>query len=162
MVSNKGETYGNRLVNSYWDRHSNSILENISVLQNTNVVSMVGDDGLITTPIEAVKFLRGLLEGKLLSLETLDKMKTWVTDQQGEPAYGLGLTHTKLGGAIAIGHSGGGLGSGCQLYYFPEQEIYMFVGINLGTVTASPIHQKALRTVEQIYEEVLGRANELK
>ena len=116
---------------------------------------MIGDDGLITTPIEAVVFLRGLLEGKLLRSETLKEMKTWVTNKKGVPVYGLGLSRTKLGGATAIGHSGGGLGSGCQLYYFPKQEVYMFVGINLGTVTDSPIHQKALKVVKQIYEGVL-------
>ncbi len=33
----QGNSYGNKLVNSYWDRFGNGILENVSVLQNTNV-----------------------------------------------------------------------------------------------------------------------------
>ena len=73
----QGNTYGNKLVNSYWDRYGNGILENISVLQNTNVASMVGDDGIITTPEEAVLFLKGLMEGKLVSKSTLEMMQKW-------------------------------------------------------------------------------------
>ncbi|GAB4410625.1 MAG: serine hydrolase domain-containing protein [Microscillaceae bacterium] len=115
----QGNTYDGRLVNSYWDRHSNAILENVSVLQNTNVASLIGDDGIITSPHKALRFLKGLMEGKLIAPQTLEKMKEWVLNRKGAPAYGLGLAITKFGGHTALGHSGGGLGAGCHLYYFP-------------------------------------------
>jgi hypothetical protein len=38
------------IVNSYWDRYSDGILENASQLQRMNVSTLVGDDGIVTTP----------------------------------------------------------------------------------------------------------------
>ncbi|WP_229311074.1 serine hydrolase domain-containing protein [Larkinella soli] len=143
------------LVNSYWDRYSDGILENASRLQRNNVASLVGDDGIVATPADAVTFLRGLLEGKLLSAATLEQMKTWVKDGQGKPAYGLGLDYTTLGGEEAWGHSGGGIGAGCELYYFPRKNVYVFIGLNLGTVTDSPLHPEAVRARDQFYEAIL-------
>ena len=143
------------LVNSYWDRHSNSILENASLLQRNNVQTLIGDDGIVATPEDAVRFLKGLMEGKLLSITTLEQMKSWVNDNKGNPTYGLGLDYTTFQGHIAYGHSGGGIGAGCHLYYFPEKNIYIFTGINLGTVTDSPIHETASKTIDKIYEVLL-------
>lgn len=143
------------LVNGYWDRHSDGIIENASQLQRNNVASLVGDDGIVTTPEEAVKFLRGLMEGKLISTATLEVMKTWVNDSKGNPTYGLGLDHATFLGQTAYGHSGGGIGAGCQLYFFPKKKVYVFVAINLGTVTDSPLHEAAGKTVDKIYEALL-------
>jgi len=151
----QGNTYGGMLVNSYWDRHSNGTIENISVLQNSNVASMAGDDGLITTPEEAVLFLKGLMEGKLLKPETFAMMQQWVKDSKGKARYGLGLSVTNMAGEQAIGHSGGGLGSGCELYYFPAKQVYMFLSINLGTVTTSPIHKHAEKLLEELHQSIV-------
>jgi D-alanyl-D-alanine carboxypeptidase len=151
----QGNTYNGALVNSYWDRHSTGTIENISVLQNSNVVSMAGDDGLITTPAEAIQFLKGLLEDKLVKPETLAIMQDWVKDSKGNPRYGMGLTYATLAGQKAIGHSGGGLGAGCELYYFPEKKVYLFLSMNLGTVTSSPIHAKAEKALEELHEGFL-------
>jgi len=151
----QGNSYNNRLANSYWDRHSDGIIENASVLQNTNVASMIGDDGLISTSEEAVIFLKGLMEGKLLSASSLEQMQEWVKNIKEEPAYGLGLSYTKFAGKLGIGHSGGGLGSGSQLFYFPEKKIYVFIVINLGTVTESPLHAEAEKILENLYEILL-------
>ncbi len=147
----QANTYYGTLVNSYWDRHSNGTLENVSVLQNSNVVSMAGDDGIITTPGEAILFLKALMEGKLVKPETLALMQDWAKDSKGKPRYGFGLTYAAYAGEKAIGHSGGGLGAGAELYYFPEKKVYMFLAINLGTVTSSPIHTKAEGLVEALH-----------
>lgn len=149
------EHFGGRLVDSYWDRHSDGLLENVSTLQQTNVASMVGDDGIICTPKDAVLFLRGLMEGKLLRETSLQMMMQWVNNDQGKPAYGLGLSRIEINGEIGIGHSGGGIGSGCQLYYFPEKGIFLFMAINLGTVTDSPIHKNAEATLAKLYNAIL-------
>ena len=151
----QGNTYDNKLVNSYWDRYGNGIIENISVLQNTNVASMVGDDGIITTPEEAILFLKGLMEGKLVSSSSLDLMQKWALGDDGKPEYGLGLDFTSFDDLPAIGHSGGGLGSGCQLYYVPSKNIYFFLGINLGTVTESPIFDKATPILDNLHKAIL-------
>lgn len=143
------------LVNTYWDRYSDGIVENVSDMQRTNVASLIGDDGIVSTPADAVKFLRGLLEGELLSPASLEEMKEWVMDKDGKPAYGLGLSNTTILEETAWGHTGGGLGAGGQLHYFPKQNIYVFVGINLGTVTESPLHKDAEKVLDQIYEILL-------
>jgi D-alanyl-D-alanine carboxypeptidase len=142
------------LVRSYWDRHGNGIVENVSRLQQNNVRCMIGDDGIAATPKDAVKFLKALLEGKLLSPATLNQMKTWVTSK-GIDEYGLGLDHASIGGHKAWGHSGGGIGAGCQLYYFPDKKVYFFAGINLGTVTESPLHQQAEVALNELYRAML-------
>jgi D-alanyl-D-alanine carboxypeptidase len=131
----------NRLVNSYWDRNGTGIVENASYLQRKNVQYMIGDDGIITTPLDAVKFLKGLVEGKLLSENALDLMRTWAQYEDGHPAYGLGLDYVEINGVEGYGHSGGGIGAGCELYYFPEKDLYYFLVINLGVVTESPFHK---------------------
>ncbi|MCB0376728.1 MAG: beta-lactamase family protein, partial [Sinomicrobium sp.] len=143
------------LTNAYWDRYSNGILENVSQLQRNNVACLTGDDGIVTTPAEAVLFLRGLMEGRLLSATTLTEMKTWVRDDKGNPAYGLGLDYAVFNGRIAYGHSGGGIGAGCELYYFPAENTYVFVGINLGTVTYSPLHDGAKKARNRLYRALL-------
>lgn len=147
------------LVDGYWDRHSNGILENSSYLQKQNVKKMVGDDGIITTAADGIRFLEGLITGKLISQESLAEMKTWATDAKGIPKYGLGLDITTLGGKEAIGHSGGGLGAGAQLYYFTEQKTYVFLAINLATVTGSPIHGKVEKILNEIYLEIVKAGN---
>lgn len=144
------------IVNAYWDRHSDGLIENMSGLQRNNVMAMVGDDGIVATPIEAVKFLRGLMEGELLKPETLQIMMVWAKDKSGKPAYGLGLDIATFAEQTAYGHSGGGLGAGCQLYYFPNQKVYCFIGVNLGTVTESPTHILIEELLNRIYNELLS------
>jgi len=151
----KGYLTFDHLYNAYWDRNSTGILENVSTMQRQNVSNMVGDDGIVSTPRDAVLFLRGLLEGKLLLPETLKEMMAWHVDGKGEIRYGQGLDYGKFNGQVAYGHSGGGIGAGCQLYYFPEQDVYFFIGINIGTVTDSPIHQQAEPLLNKIYELLL-------
>jgi D-alanyl-D-alanine carboxypeptidase len=144
-----------QLVNTYWDRYSDGLLENISLLQRNNVRALIGDDGIVTTPEEALSFLKGLMQGKLLKPSTLELMKSWANDSKGNPTYGLGLDYGKFQGHTGYGHSGGGLGAGCQLYYFPEKDTYMFVAINLGTVTESPLHKQTTAALEKLYRLML-------
>lgn len=151
-----GNTYNNRLVNNYWDRYANGILENSSVLLNSNTASMAGDDGIASTPADAIKFLKGLMEGKILKPESLSIMMQWTEDSKGNPTYGLGLDYTEFNGEKAIGHSGSGLGTGAQLYYFPDKNIYMFLAINLATVTESPIHNEMTPLLDQLHKAILS------
>jgi D-alanyl-D-alanine carboxypeptidase len=144
------------LVNTYWDRHSNGILENVSLLQRTNVASMIGDDGIVTTPEDAVRFLKGLMENQLLNESTKNEKKTITRDTKGNERYGLGLARATMVGQIGYGHSGGGIGAGCELYYFPEKKKYVFVAINLGTVTESPLHENVVKAKDKMYEAIFS------
>jgi len=131
------------LVSSYWDILLEGIPVNISQMQKANVASMKGDDGLVASTQDAVKFLKGLAEGKLLKAKTLELMQEWVLDDEGNKRYGLGLSYYDLDVTYAIGHSGGGIGSGCMLLYLPEYGAIVFVATNFNTMMDSPIRRKA-------------------
>ena len=143
------------LPNSYWDRFGNGVVENISLMQRTNVSTLVGDDGIVASATDAVRFLKGLADGKLLSAASLKEMQTWVNNKDGKPVYGLGLSYRKIEGINGYGHSGGGIGAGCELYYFPEKDLCYFIAINLGTVTESPLHAEAGKQLEKLRELLL-------
>lgn len=77
---------------------------------------------------DAVTFLDALMTGKILNAGTLDQMKvkTHVADVvPGRPireaAYGLGLMMGRMEkSGWAYGHTGGGPGSTCAIYHFPD------------------------------------------
>ena len=143
------------LLNGYWDRYGNGIIENVSKMQQTNVASLIGDDGIVASPKDALMFLHGLLNGGLVQTETLELMKEWVSDTKGELTYGFGIDRITLVGESGMGHAGGGLGAGCELFYFPHKGYYIFLGMNLGTITSSPLHQDLLPIREEIYRVLL-------
>ena len=60
-----------------------------------------------------------------------------------------------INGFENFGHSGGGIGAGCELYYFPEKHLYYFIALNLGTVTDSPLHADVLRIRDKLYDIML-------
>lgn len=150
-------TYLNQpnLVDSYFDRFGNGKLENITQMQRVNVGSMNGDDGLIASPTDYVKFLRGLIEGKVVSDQSLKEMTNWVKDQDGKPAYGMGLEYTEFAGQVGYGHGGAGIGAGCGLYYFPTKQLYVFIGINLGVLTGGLYVDKASNLSDELIELLL-------
>ncbi len=131
------------VVDSYWDVLQTGKPANITAMQKANVASMKGDDGIVCTPLDAVKFIRGLMEGKLLSAASLGMMKTPVKNDEGTPVYGLGLSYLQAGGIEAWGHGGGGIGSGCVLLYIPAAKTSLFIATNLGLLIETPTTKKA-------------------
>lgn len=121
------------LPDSYWDILNAGRPANITPMQRANVAPLKGDDGVISTPIDAVKFLSGLMAGKLMSDSSLKLMQEWV-NRDGKPVYGLGLIRFDFNGIVAYGHGGGGLGAGCVLLYIPSQKLYLFIASNTGVV----------------------------
>ena len=143
------------LVNSYWDVLNTGKPANITAAQEANVSSYVGDDGIVCTPLDAVKFLKGLMEGKLLSEASLKEMKNWVNDEHGNPVYGLGLVHYQAGGIEAYGHSGGGIGAGCILLYIPSAQTYIFFATNIGTLFGGTLSEKANQLKDELLRTIL-------
>ena len=144
-----------QLVDSYWDVLNTGRPANITAIQKANVSSFIGDDGIVCTTTDAVKFLKGLVEGKLLSPSSMAEMETWVNDASGNPIYGLGLVHYAAGGLTGIGHSGGGIGGGCILMYVPERKLYLFMATNLGTLFEGELASKASQMKDEILATVL-------
>lgn len=140
------------LVNSYWDVLNTGRPANITPLQRVNVATLKGDDGIICTTTDAIKFLKGLVEGKLLHDSSLALMKQWVNGDDGKPIYGLGLVYYAAGGLTGYGHSGGGIGAGCILIYVPEKKTYIFMATNVGTLLGGDLAKKA----DDIKNEILA------
>lgn len=131
------------LVDSYWDVLNTGKPANITGIQKTNVASFIGDDGIVCSSTDAVKFLKGLMEGKLLSVASIAEMESWVNGEDGKPIYGLGLVHYEAAGIEGFGHSGGGIGGGCLLIYIPSKKVYAFMSVNIGTLFGGELAKKA-------------------
>ncbi|MFW5793789.1 MAG: serine hydrolase domain-containing protein [Bacteroidota bacterium] len=142
----------NELVNSYWDRYSNGSIENCTEMQKINVASMIGDDGMIAQPYDYVLFIKALFNGQLLADTTLSEMLTFPFEDEEGYGYGLGIHKELFKGKINYGHSGGGIGAGCFLTYFPETNTYAFIAINIGTSVHSPIFDNAENIVDDFYD----------
>jgi len=139
------------LVDSYWDVLNTGRPANITTLQRNNVASLIGDDGIVSTPSDVVLFMKGLMEGKLISRNSLGLMQQWVKNSKGEPTYGFGLYRYSAGGLEGVGHGGGGIGAGCVLLYAPAQKTYVFVGVNVGILIESDVGKKC----QDMKDEVL-------
>lgn len=150
--SNKGYLRYPNLVDSYWDVLNTGKPANITALQRANVATLKGDDGIVCTTEDAILFLKGLMEGKLLNDSSLNLMKEWVKDESGKPVYGLGLTYYEAGGLVGYGHSGGGIGAGCILLYVPQKKLYVFMATNVGTLFGGNLAKKA----SDMKDEILG------
>ena len=131
------------LVDSYWDVLNIGTPANISQMQQANVASLKGDDGIVCTPTDAVLFLKGLMEGRLLKKSSLEIMQTWVNNKSGNPVYGMGLSYFAQGGIVGYGHGGGGIGAGCLLLYVPSKKIYLFIATNVGVLIEGRLPRKA-------------------
>ena len=143
------------LPESYWDVFNNGKPVNITPFQAETVASSKGDDGIVCTPADAVKFFKGLMEGKLLKPESMKEMFDFVKDEKGHNRYGMGMIYFDLGGIIAYGHGGGGIGAGCVLAYIPSHKIYLFMATNLGVLVESNLAQKADEMKTEILKTLL-------
>jgi D-alanyl-D-alanine carboxypeptidase len=146
------------LVNSYWDRYSNGVIENCSQMQQVNVGSLVGDDGVIASPIDYIKFLKGVFEGQLLEPATLEQMLTFVGNETGPDAYGygLGIHSDPFKGHTEYGHTGGGIGAGCELGYLPDKGVYFFLSLNLGTIIESPLFEETQNIRDDVVDVLIA------
>lgn len=131
------------LVDSYWDVLNTEQPANITPLQRSNVASLIGDDGIVCTPSDAVLFFKGLMEGKLISPKSLKLMQQWVKNSKGELTYGFGLYRYHAGGLEGVGHGGGGIGAGCMLLHVPSLKTYVFIGVNVGVLIEGKLSNKA-------------------
>ena len=95
------------------------------------VVCSKGDDGIVCTTTDAIKFLKGLMEGKLLKPESMQEMLDFVKDEKCNKRYGMGMIYFDLGGITAYGHGGGGIGAGCGLMYIPSHKLYVYFATNI-------------------------------
>jgi D-alanyl-D-alanine carboxypeptidase len=72
---------------------------------------------IVSTPGDMAKFIQALFEGKLVSRETLDQMKTM------RDGAGFGMITFKLAGKTFYGHGGAADNYGAWLAYEPEEKL---------------------------------------
>ncbi|TMI94799.1 MAG: beta-lactamase family protein [Bacteroidetes bacterium] len=131
------------LPQSYWDVFNNGIAVNTTPFQQMTVACSKGDDGIVCTTTDAVKYLKGLMEGKLLNETSMKDLMEFVKDEKGNKRYSMGMIYFDLGGLPAYGHGGGGIGAGCGLLYIPSHKVYVFMATNVGCFIDSKLSAKA-------------------
>jgi len=120
-----------RLVNHYGDLNKDGALENLTeqTIETTNW--FIGDDGIYATVTDAARFLESLMKEKIVSKSSLDEMTKW--NDKKKPDYGLGLMADKsFPYKFLIGHSGRGIGTTTDLFYFPHQDMTVAIFCNVG------------------------------
>jgi D-alanyl-D-alanine carboxypeptidase len=78
---------------------------------------LFGGGSIVSTPNDLAKFIQALFDGKIVSKESLDQMKT-VRDGDG-----LGMEPFTFAGKTFYGHTGGGDNYGAWLAYLPEEKL---------------------------------------
>ncbi|MGA9769445.1 MAG: serine hydrolase domain-containing protein [Blastocatellia bacterium] len=94
--------------------------------QQTEVHSSIlfGSGAIVSTPTDLIRFIQALFDGKIVSKESLDQMKT-IRD-----GYGLGIATFTYNGKTFYGHTGGIDNFGSWLAYLPEEKLALAYSSN--------------------------------
>lgn len=121
--------------NYYFERHADGQLENVTAWNNAIGQALAGYGGIAANGQDIILFLEALLEGKLISQQSLEQMQTWITGKEStEPDYGLGLEYFTFGdpGIPTFGHEGDNIGGTTMVMYIPQKKRYLFISENAG------------------------------
>src|SRR3989441_5484693 len=88
-------------------------------VRETHPSILFGAGAIVSTPNDLAKFIQALFDGKIVSKENLDQMKT-IRDGDG---LGLGMEPFTFAGKTFYGHAGGGDKYGAWLSYEPEEKL---------------------------------------
>lgn len=129
-------------VHYYGDLNKDDSLEDLTAQTFETTNWFMGDDGVYAPVEEAAHFLQDLVNGKILSKKSLNEMQTW--NEEKKPDYGLGLMADKsFPYGFLLGHSGRGIGTTTDLYYFPRQDMTVAIFCNTGLRASAPGYKKA-------------------
>ena len=124
----------------YFDLYNNGKLVNVS-----NLIAGSGNGyyGLHTNIFDLHTFIEAvLLKQTFLSQKSLSIMKTFgKTDDINRYGYGIMQKFIDRGIDAGIGHSGRGLGSTANLFYFPAKGVTHIFIINYGTDSESSLRE---------------------
>lgn len=134
--------YGTRPDISGKDSYSFNYTTGWNKLPDTDMSIPHGAGALVSTPSDLVKFISALFEGKLISKESLDKMKT-ITD-----GMGYGIQQFPYENKTVYGHGGGIDGFNSILVYIPEDRLSVSY-ISNGTIY--PVNSILLHTINNFY-----------
>jgi CubicO group peptidase (beta-lactamase class C family) len=83
---------------------------------------------IVSTPADLARFIQALFDGKIISRESLDLMKT-IRDANGD-GMGMGIERFTFAGKAFYGHAGGGDNYGAWLAYLPEEKLAVAYATN--------------------------------
>jgi len=131
------QTPPHKNVTYYGDLNKDEVAEDVTAQTIETTNWFIGDDGVYATIEDAAHFLQDLMKGKILNQQSLKEMTTWNSDKK--PDYGLGLMADKsFPYKFLMGHSGRGIGTTTDLYYFPKQDMTVAIFCNNGLRAAAP------------------------
>jgi D-alanyl-D-alanine carboxypeptidase len=105
---NKNESLTYYNLGGEWKPHS-----------ETHPSILFGAGAIVSTPNDLAKFIQALFDGKIVSKESLDQMKT----KRDGDVLGLGMEPFTFAGKTFYGHAGGGDNYGAWLSYEPAEKL---------------------------------------
>ncbi|HBV14673.1 MAG TPA: D-alanyl-D-alanine carboxypeptidase [Chryseobacterium carnipullorum] len=114
---------------------------NYQLSQETDMSIPVGAGNIISTPTELIKLIIGLENGKLISKNSLEQMKSFVDN------YGYGIAKVPFEQYSGYGHTGGIDNFRSVLYYFPELKVAVSFVTNQSDYDNNDISIKMIQTV---------------
>jgi D-alanyl-D-alanine carboxypeptidase len=121
------------IVRGYIDLYSN-----MQVIESTYFSGWdyyTADGGLISNPYDLNRFFRALMNGQILTAQSLNAMLTWKSphDQPTDffpISYGLGIFKIDTPKGIAYMHSGDAIGYYANMLYFPDDSTTIVYAVN--------------------------------
>lgn len=113
----KNTSLGSKINNTTNEASSYTKLGEWKIEKETDLSFVLGAGGIISTPFDLNVFYNQLFEGKVVSSESLELMKTI------KSGFGLGLFQVPFYDLKGFGHTGGIDGFQSNVYYFPEQKV---------------------------------------
>jgi len=121
------------IVRGYIDMYSN-----LQVLESTYFSGWdyyTADGGLISNPYDMSVFFQTLMNGQIVSDQSLNEMLTWKMPDETDPGffpiyYGLGIFKIETSKGIAYMHSGDAIGYYANMLYFPDDSTTIVYAVN--------------------------------
>jgi CubicO group peptidase (beta-lactamase class C family) len=118
-------------------------------LTATKAKAYTGSGGLCSNAVDLAMWMRALVEGKAVSVNSFRQMTTAAAVRAGfTPPYGFGLSMLPLVGKRAVWHIGVLAGYTAVLVYFPDQDLLI-------STVANARHARVESLVKDIARELM-------
>jgi len=146
----KNTFYGGKIDVTNNECHSYKYAENWKIESETDMSIPLGAGGIVSTPIDLNLFSEALFTGKIVSMNSLQQMKT-IKDQ-----FGMGLLQIPFYEQIGFGHGGGIDGFASLFAYFPDSNISFaytangmnYIGNDIAIAVLSAVYNKPFEIPE--------------
>jgi D-alanyl-D-alanine carboxypeptidase len=114
------------------------LYSNLQVIESTYFSGWdyyTADGGLISNPYDLSVFFRALMDGQILTEQSLNEMLTWKSPNEPDAdffpiSYGLGIFKIETPQGIAYMHSGDAIGYYANMLYFPDDSTTIIYAVN--------------------------------